>query len=82
MGSKEQLLDIDGALNLTPGQSEENHKTYGNIGLASLLGMLGLTRKFVRAEGCYVWDSDGKRYLDFLAGDGFQPRLHSGLWRH
>ncbi len=22
----------------------------------------------VRGEGCYVWDSSGKRYLDFLAG--------------
>jgi acetylornithine/N-succinyldiaminopimelate aminotransferase len=22
----------------------------------------------VRGEGCYVWDVDGKRYLDFLAG--------------
>jgi acetylornithine/N-succinyldiaminopimelate aminotransferase len=22
----------------------------------------------VRGEGCYVWDSDGNRYLDFLAG--------------
>ena len=22
----------------------------------------------VRGEGCYVWDADGKRYLDFLAG--------------
>ncbi|HEY4270128.1 MAG TPA: acetylornithine transaminase [Galbitalea sp.] len=22
----------------------------------------------VRGEGCYVWDSEGKRYLDFLAG--------------
>ena len=21
-----------------------------------------------RGEGCYVWDVDGKRYLDFLAG--------------
>lgn len=21
-----------------------------------------------RGEGCYVWDSDGKRYLDSLAG--------------
>ena len=24
--------------------------------------------ELVRGEGCYVWDSDGKRYLDFLAG--------------
>ena len=23
---------------------------------------------FVRGEGCQLWDSDGKRYLDFLAG--------------
>lgn len=22
----------------------------------------------VRGEGCYVWDADGKRYVDFLAG--------------
>jgi ornithine--oxo-acid transaminase len=21
-----------------------------------------------RGQGCYVWDVDGKRYLDFLAG--------------
>lgn len=25
-------------------------------------------RVFVRGEGCYVWDSDGVRYLDLLAG--------------
>lgn len=85
MGSKGQLLDIDGALNLTPAESEENHKTYGNSGLASLLGMLGLTRKFVRAEGCYVWDSEGRKYLDFLAGYGAvslghnHPRLIEAL---
>jgi acetylornithine aminotransferase len=23
---------------------------------------------FVRGEGCYLWDDDGRRYLDFLAG--------------
>src|SRR5690554_7877742 len=25
-------------------------------------------RILVRGEGCYVWDADGKRYLDLLAG--------------
>ena len=23
---------------------------------------------FVRGEGAYLWDADGRRYLDFLAG--------------
>jgi acetylornithine/N-succinyldiaminopimelate aminotransferase len=26
------------------------------------------SRELVRGEGCYVWDSEGTRYLDFLAG--------------
>jgi acetylornithine aminotransferase len=25
-------------------------------------------RVFVRGEGCYLWDSDGRRYLDLLSG--------------
>jgi acetylornithine aminotransferase len=32
-------------------------KTYGRYPLVP-----------VRGEGCYLWDADGKRYLDFLAG--------------
>ncbi|HEY5230723.1 MAG TPA: aminotransferase class III-fold pyridoxal phosphate-dependent enzyme, partial [Galbitalea sp.] len=26
------------------------------------------TAILVRGEGCYVWDADGNKYLDFLAG--------------
>ena len=26
------------------------------------------TAVLVRGEGCYVWDAEGNRYLDFLAG--------------
>src|ERR687890_768638 len=25
-------------------------------------------RVFIRGEGCYVWDADGRRYLDLLSG--------------
>jgi predicted acetylornithine/succinylornithine family transaminase len=32
-------------------------KTYGRLPLA-----------FVRGEGCWLWDAEGKEYLDFLAG--------------
>jgi putrescine aminotransferase len=35
-----------------------------------LLGVLGYGRVFTRAEGVYVWDDRGRRYLDLLAGFG------------
>ena len=35
----------------------------------SMMGSMGLPLALLtRGEGCYVWDGDGKRYLDFLAG--------------
>jgi len=35
-----------------------------------LLGSLGYGRVFARAEGTCVWDEQGRRYLDLLAGFG------------
>src|SRR3977135_2145143 len=32
---------------------------------------------FVRGRGVYLWDSDGKRYLDFLSGIGVNALGHS-----
>ena len=35
----------------------------------SLIGVFGTpSRVLVRGEGCYVWDADGRRYLDLLGG--------------
>ena len=35
----------------------------------ALLGVYGTpSRVLVRGEGCYVWDADGRRYLDLLGG--------------
>jgi acetylornithine/N-succinyldiaminopimelate aminotransferase len=31
---------------------------------------------FVRGEGCYLWDADGKRYLDLIAGIGVDGLGH------
>jgi putrescine aminotransferase len=64
------VLDIDAVLKLSDIESSENHKKYGNSGLTSLLCMLGLDKKFVRARGSYIWDEQGNRYLDFLSGYG------------
>jgi acetylornithine/N-succinyldiaminopimelate aminotransferase len=32
---------------------------------------------FVKGEGCYLWDADGKKYLDFLAGIAVNGLGHS-----
>jgi len=35
----------------------------------SVMGTYGLPKRLlVRGEGCYLWDEDGRRYLDLLAG--------------
>jgi acetylornithine/N-succinyldiaminopimelate aminotransferase len=35
----------------------------------SMIGVFGRPKTVLtRGEGCYVWDADGKRYLDLLAG--------------
>lgn len=41
-------------------------ETHINPGLAGLLRFTGLDRVESYAEGVYVWDTEGKRYLDFL----------------
>jgi acetylornithine/N-succinyldiaminopimelate aminotransferase len=44
---------------------EELLKRFGN----DMMGTVPTPAAFlVRGEGCYVWDADGNRYLDFLAG--------------
>lgn len=53
-------------------QSErfENHLNYMNPQLPKVLKTLGFDKKYVRAEGPYLWDQEGLRYLDFLSGYG------------
>ncbi len=39
-----------------------------NPRFAQVLRTIGFDRHFVRAEGQYLWDERGRRYLDFLGG--------------
>lgn len=41
-----------------------------NPAFMQLLGVLGYGRVFTRASGVWIWDSEGRRYLDCLAGFG------------
>jgi putrescine aminotransferase len=44
----------------------ELYEHHVNPGLAGLLRFTGLDKVESHAEGVYVWDTEGKRYLDFL----------------
>jgi ornithine--oxo-acid transaminase len=52
------------------GENFALHERYMNHQLARTLRTLGFDRNYVRAEGCYLWDDTGARYLDFLSGFG------------
>jgi ornithine--oxo-acid transaminase len=50
-----------------------------------LLRTIGFDRRWARAEGAYLWDADGSRYLDVLGGFGMfnvgrnNPRVREAL---
>src|SRR3954471_651903 len=50
-----------------------------------LLRTIGFDRRWARAEGAYLWDADGNRYLDVLGGFGMfnvgrnNPRVREAL---
>jgi acetylornithine/succinyldiaminopimelate/putrescine aminotransferase/predicted amino acid dehydrogenase len=48
-----------------------------NPHLGRLLSCLNMDKVFVRGEGCYLYDSDGRRYLDLIASYGALPFGHN-----
>jgi ornithine--oxo-acid transaminase len=52
------------------GENFALHERYMNPQLARTLRTLGFDRNYVRAEGSYLYDDAGHRYLDFLSGFG------------
>lgn len=43
---------------------------YVNPHLGRLLSRINMDKTFVRGEGCYLYDSEGRRYLDLIASYG------------
>jgi len=46
------------------------HGRYINPVLMAIGAARGLSKTFVRGEGCEVWDAQGNRFMDFVAGFG------------
>lgn len=66
---KEKLVSIDEAVHASREQTREWFD-HVNPTLGSLLSLMNFDRRYVRAEGVYVWDDRGQRYLDFFGGYG------------
>ncbi|MCH9670223.1 MAG: aspartate aminotransferase family protein [Gammaproteobacteria bacterium] len=63
-------LDIAQLLSQHEGRNYELHAEHINPQFSKVLHTIGFDRCYVRAEGAYLWDEHGTKYLDTLAGYG------------
>ena len=79
MGWLTQLVEERGA------EALDLHAQTINPQFVRLLRTIGFDRRWARAEGAYLWDSDGNQYLDVLGGFGMfnvgrnNPRVREAL---
>jgi acetylornithine/succinyldiaminopimelate/putrescine aminotransferase/acyl-CoA synthetase (AMP-forming)/AMP-acid ligase II/predicted amino acid dehydrogenase/acyl carrier protein len=64
-------------------RSGRNFQDFVNPYLGSLLAALNLDKQFTRGQGCYLYDQQGNRYLDFIAQYGALPFgfNYPAIWR-
>jgi ornithine--oxo-acid transaminase len=63
-------LDIKDLVTSRLGENYELHDQYLNRTLVKVQRTIGFDIVYARAEGAYLYDMDGKDYLDFLSGFG------------
>jgi ornithine--oxo-acid transaminase len=63
-------LDIRALLEEHAGRNYELHAEHVNPANVRTLKTIGFDRCYVRAEGPYLWDTEGTKYLDMLSGYG------------
>jgi len=63
-------FELSSLMESRQGENFRLHSEYLNPQLVKVLKTLGFDRFYVKAEGSYLYDREGERYLDFLAGFG------------
>lgn len=63
-------FDLTRTLKERHGEGYDLHAELLNPQLSNVLRTLGFDRHYTRAEGCWLWDESGERYLDTLSGFG------------
>ncbi len=61
-------IDIAQILAAQSGRNYQLHAEHINPRWAKALGIIGFDKCYERAEGAYLWDREGNKYLDTLAG--------------
>ncbi len=69
-GASRPGLDIVALLKQHAGENYELHSQHVNPANVRTLKTIGFDRCYVRAEGPYLWDVKGEKYLDLLSGYG------------
>ncbi len=68
MNADRRLFTVEEALHLDHETNAANHREHLNPRLVNLLKIVNADQPFVRAEGPYLWDAEGVRWLDVLSG--------------
>ena len=63
-------FDLPSLITARRDEGYDLHARYLNPQLPKMLHAIGFDKEYVRAEGTYLYDRDGNRYADFLAGFG------------
>lgn len=63
-------LDIRALVEENAGRNYELQSAHINPANVRTLKTIGFDRCYVRAEGAYLWDTEGTKYLDLLSGYG------------
>ena len=70
MTESSPVLDIVALLKKNAGRNYELHADHVNPANVRTLKTIGFDRCYVKAEGPYLWDIKGEKYLDLLSGYG------------
>jgi ornithine--oxo-acid transaminase len=80
MPPSESKFDVLNLFEQRLGQNSKLHVTYINPAWVKSMQLIGYDRIYTRAEGCYLWDEKGRRYLDCISGFCVSNIGHNHPW--
>jgi acetylornithine/succinyldiaminopimelate/putrescine aminotransferase len=83
LNADSQILKELDSLGIVAGAMSRTDETFAlaarhlDSSLVDVLGILGFDRDYVSAQGSYLFDAEGRAYLDFHTGEGFASLGHN-----